>query len=360
MISRNTIDQIRELSIKDVVSKYVDNLKPSGSSFKAKSPFSDEKTPSFYVVPSKQIFKDFSTGKGGDCITFVMEHEKLSYPLAVKEICREFGIAVEDDYEAPDPKEVERIEMLYKINQAAAAKYADQLYMMDGNDRVIFNTVADEIIRREYTHETVMQWQIGYAPDEWQFLTSLIIPKGNYQYGVDLGLIKTKAERNYDTFRHRLIFPIHNERGRIAGFGGRHLNNAVKTHTSGDIIKYINSPESDIYKKNKTLYGLFYAIPGIKKAEHANVTEGYTDVISMHQAGFTNTIGTCGTSLTDDQVTLLKRYTQKVMLVYDGDKAGINATSRSIDMFLAQGFEVQVCPLPDGKDPDDFVRMFKG
>jgi DNA primase len=359
MISRNTIDQIRELSIVDVVGKYV-TLKKAGSTYKALSPFVNEKTPSFYVVPQKQIFKDFSTGKGGDCITFVMEHENLTYPLAVKAICRDFNITVEDDYEAPvqDPKEVDRIEMLYKINLATARKYAKLLYRMDGK-HPLFNVVADELIRREFSEETVIQWQIGYAPDEWRFLTDLLVPKGNYQYGIDLGLIRTKGERNYDAFRHRLIFPIQDERGRIVAFGGRHLNGAVATKTQGDVIKYINSPESDIYHKSKTLYGLFHAIPGIRKAGFANVTEGYTDVISMHQAGFNNTIGTCGTSLTDEQITLLKRYTQKVVLVYDGDKAGIAASSRAINMFLAQGFEVDVLPLPDGKDPDDFVRMFK-
>ncbi|MES2287881.1 MAG: DNA primase [Bacteroidota bacterium] len=359
MISRNTIDQIRELSIVDVIGRYVGDLKKAGSSYRAKSPFTDEKTPSFYVVPQKQIFKDFSTGKGGDCITFVMEFKNLNYPLAVKEICSDFNITVEDDYEAPvrDPQETERIEMLYKINQATARKYAQFLYTMDGSHPQ-FNHVADEIIRRQFTEETVIQWQIGYAPDMWHYLTDLLVNKGNYQHGFDLGLIKTKGERNYDTYRHRLIFPIQDERGRIVSFGGRHLNGAIATQTDGDVIKYINGPESPVYNKSKTLYGLFHAMPGIRKAGYAHVTEGYTDVISMHQAGFNNTIGTCGTSLTDDQVTLLKRYTQKVVLVFDGDKAGIAATGRAIDMFLAQGFEVDVLPLPEGKDPDDFVRMF--
>jgi len=360
MISRNTIDQIRELSIVDVIGKYVGDLKKAGSSYRAKSPFTDEKTPSFYVVPQKQIFKDFSTGKGGDCITFVMEFKNLNYPQAVKEICSDFNITVEDDYEAPvrDAQETERIEMLYKINQATARKYAEFLYTMDAGHPQ-FHYVADEIIRRQFTEETVIQWQIGYAPDMWRYLNDLLLNKGNYQHGFDLGLIKTKGERNYDTYRHRLIFPIQDERGRIVSFGGRHLNGAIATQTEGDVIKYINGPESPVYNKSKTLYGLFHAMPGIRKSGYAHVTEGYTDVISMHQAGFNNTIGTCGTSLTDDQVTLLKRYTQKVVLVFDGDKAGIAATSRAIDMFLAQGFEVvDVLPLPEGKDPDDFVRMF--
>jgi DNA primase len=357
MISRNTIDKIRELPIKEVVSNYVTDLKPAGETFKAKSPFTNEKTASFYVVPDKQLFKDFSTGKGGDCITFVMEHEKLGYVDAVKEICKQFNITLESDTAPPDPKEVERIEMLYKINYAAARKYAKNLWTMDGKHPA-FNVVVEEIQRRDFSEETMMQWQIGYAPDEWKYLTSLLIPKGNFQYGLDTGLVKTKNGNNYDAFRHRLMFPVADERGRIVAFGGRHLKGAIVTHSDSDVIKYINSSESAVYHKSKTLYGLFHAIPHIRKTGFAYLTEGYTDVISMHQVSFNNTVGTCGTSLTEDQVTLLKRYTQNVNLVFDGDKAGHTATLRSIDMFLMQGFEVQVTTLPDGKDPDDFIRTF--
>lgn len=358
MISRNTIDAINLLPIKEVIEKYVIGLKPAGqTTFKCKSPFTNEKTPSFYVVCHKNFFKDFSTGKGGGAITFVMEHLKFEYVQAVKEICKEFNIDLEDDGQIPDPKEVERMDMLYKVNRAAARKYAEEFYLM-AITHPLFEILNEEILRRQFSIDTVIQWQIGYAPDQWRFLTDLLVPKGNYQFGFDLGLIKTKGERNYDAFRHRLMFPIPDERGQIVGFGGRHLNGAIQTQSEGDVIKYINSPESPVYTKSKVLYGLFQAIPGIRKAGFANVTEGYTDVISMHQAGFNNTVGTCGTSLTSDQVSLLKRYTQNVTLIYDGDKAGIAASLRAIDMFLMQGFEVQVVPLPNGKDPDDFVRMF--
>lgn len=360
MISQDTIDEIIRLPIKDVVGHYID-LKPAGHSLKACSPFSNEKTPSFYVVPSKNIFKDFSTGKGGGGIRFVMEHLKLSYPLAVKEICNEFNITFQDDFKTsapPDPSVIERIELLYKLNMAAAKKYCKILYTMP-ESHTMFPIIDAELKRRNITEEIIMQWQLGYAPDDWKFLATMLIAKGHYQNGIDLGLIKTKNSNNYDTFRHRLMIPIIDERGRVVSFGGRELPGAVVTATDSKGMKYINGPETDVYVKSRTLFGLYQAIPAIQRLGYAILTEGYFDVISMHIANCDNTVGTCGTAVTPDQVSLLKRYTQKVMFAYDGDKAGISATNRSIDLFLAQGFEVEVLPLPAGKDPDDFVRMFK-
>lgn len=351
MIARETIDAIQQLPIVDVVAKfYSGELKRTGATYRGKSPWADEKTPSFYVVPAKNIFKDFSSGHGGGAINFVMLQNSLSYPLAVKEICKEFGIKIEEDANGHDPKETEFTEQLYVVNRAAARRYSELLWNLDGN-RSHFHTVADEIIRREFTDESLTTWQIGYAPDAWDYLKSIMIEKGFYQHGIELGLIKTKADRTYDVFRHRIMFPIHDERGHIVAFGGRRLREE-------DNPKYLNSADSRIYTKSKVLYGLHFAIHSICKSGYARLVEGYTDVISMHQAGYTNTVGSCGTSLTPEQVNLLKRYTKKVIVLMDGDEAGQKAADRCIDLFLDEGFQIDLVPLPDRKDPDDFVRMF--
>lgn len=353
MISRNTIDAIQQLPIKDVVDKfYKGDLKRMGSSYRGHSPWSDEKTPSFYVVPAKNIFKDFSSGHGGGAVNFVMLTQNLSYPIAVKEIAKEFSIKIEEDANGHDPKEAESIEELYKINRSAARKYNEVLWnklnqsFCDFDDKELLKT----IFRRWFTEETICQWQIGYAPKSYDFLYSIAKEKALCEPCLELGLLR-KKDNIYDSFRHRIIFPIHDERGRIVGFGGRRLNEE-------DNPKYLNSSESRIFIKSKVLYGLHFAIHAIRKSGYARLVEGYTDVISMHQAGFTNTVGSCGTSLTTDQVKLLKRYTNKVIVIMDGDDPGQNAADRCIDLFLDEGFQTDLVPLPEGKDPDDFVRMF--
>lgn len=360
MISRDTIDEVHKLPILEVVTRfYRDPLKSSGHSFRGKSPWTDERTPSFYVVPRKNIFKDFSSGYGGGPINFVMQHEKLVYVDAIKAICKAFNLPITYDENTADPDEAEFIEQLYTVNRATARRYAEQLLEMDGR-HPHFNLVAGEILRREFTDETILQWQIGYAPDSWNFLSELMIPKGYHRHGTELGLIRSKEGRTYDVLRHRIVFPIVDERGQVVAFGGRYLPGA--THFTEDPAdkppKYINTAESKIYNKSRMLYGLYYAVHAIQKSGYARVVEGYTDVISLHQAGFCNTVGTCGTALTEEQVKLLSRYTKKAVLIFDGDDAGIRAADRCIDMFLAAGFELQICPLPEGKDPDDFVRMF--
>lgn len=360
MISRNTIDEVHALPILDVVGKfYRDNLKPNGSSFRGKSPWTDEKTPSFYVVPPKNLFKDFSSGNGGGPINFVMLHEKLTYMQAIKELCKAFNIRIEEDANGADPTETEFIEQLYTINRATARRYAEMFMDMDATNPH-FDLVAGEILRREFTDETLVQWQIGYAPDQWNYLSQILVQKGFHMHGTDLGLIRTKEGRTYDVFRHRLIFPIVDECGQVVAFGGRYLPAAThaREDTTNKPAKYINSPESKIYRKSRTLYGLYYAIHAIRKEGYARIVEGYTDVISFHQAGFCNTVGSCGTALTEDQVKLLSRYTKKVIVIFDPDDAGIKAADRCIDLFLSHGFELQVCQLPEGKDPDDFVRMY--
>jgi DNA primase len=345
MISPSTIEAVRELSIVDVVSHFDVDLKKAGANYRAVSPFSNEKTPSFYVVPSKGIFKDFSSGRGGNGVKFVMEKEGLGYVDAIKEICKKFSIQVEYEVNGHPKEYYDEIETLYKINEAAANLYAKQLLEIDGCHPAFHELIN----KRRFSPDTILQWQIGFAPgavsnqytpEKWNFLCEVMVPKGFYQQGIDLGLIKTTSGRNYDTFRSRIMFPIVDHYGRTVGFGGR--------ATSADDLnpKYINSGESKIFNKSRVLYGLNFAAQAIRKKGYANLTEGYTDVISFHQADQTNTVGTCGTALTDEQAKLLRKYTNKVVLIYDPDKAGQDAAANNINLLSAQGFQTSIVPLP--------------
>jgi DNA primase len=362
MISLSTIDRVRELSIVDVVSHYVNDLKKAGTSYSAKSPFTEEKTASFYVVPQKNIFKCFSSGKGGSAINFVMEFTGKPFPQAVEEIAKAHHIAVEYENNGQQPKEYyDEVERLYKINQATANRYAEMLLEVDAHHEA-FKELID---KRRFSADTIVQWKIGYAPgdiaeyrpERWRFLAETLVQKGLYEPGVELGLIKTKGNVNYDVFRNRIIFPIIDHQDRHVGFGAR----ALKADQYN--AKYLNSPESRVFNKSKILFGLNFAAGAIRKQGFVNLMEGYTDVISFHQAGLTNSVGTCGTALTEDQCKLLKRYTNKVVLFGDGDRAGQAAVLRSIDILMGAGFQTSVVPMPEveGKskvDPDDLTRMF--
>lgn len=373
MISQSTIDRIKELAINEVIAHYVD-LKKAGSSYRGKSPWNDENTPSFYVVPAKGIFKDFSSGKAGDAITFVMEHKNLTYPEAIKEIAGKVGERVEYDEKPTEEQktEHERREILLKVNAAAARKYHQLLMaprLIDFRADAAIDAIG-EMIKRQFTIDTIIQWQIGYAPgnvangykpNAWKFITELVGDRSR-QEAHDVGLIQTKNGHTYDVFRHRVMYPIHDHHGRVVGFGGRALQEDQYN------AKYINTAETKVFDKKKTLYGLHFAGAAIRKVKHANLVEGYCDVISMHQAGFNNTVGTCGTALTEEQCKLLRKYTDKVVLFLDGDKAGQDATLRAIDLLVQHGFQTGVVPMPAGdelpegvkiKDPDDLVRYFK-
>lgn len=371
MISQSTIERIKELPVQEVLSHYVD-LKKAGTTWKAKSPFADEKTASFYVVPSKNIFKDFSTGKGGDAIKFVMEFTGKSFPDAVKEIADKCGERIEYD-ELPEEEQNKALdkELLYKLNEAAAKRFAEQLHLADpvvkeGYLKAPHPSFCELIERRRYTPDTILQWQIGYAPGKveggfdpsaWRFLTDLVGDK-NRAGALELGLIVEKNGHTYDFFRNRIMYPIHNHYGRIVAFGGRAL--VVDEYNA----KYINSPDSKLFHKEETLFGLHFAIKPIHQSEYAFLMEGYTDVISFHQAGYANTVGTCGTALTEKQCKLLQRYTRKVCLLRDGDEAGKKATLRDIDMLYSFGFQVTVLPVPefdDGRkvDADEMTRLFQ-
>lgn len=359
MISAATIDRVQDLSIVEIVSHYVD-LKKAGSSFRANSPFTNEKTPSFYVVPSKNIFKCFSSGKGGGSIAFVMAYEKLTYPQAIESICNKAGIKVEYEQNGHPKEYYDEIELLYKCNQATANYYSAVLMDVDGRHPAFIELIN----KRRYTADTILQWGLGYAPGDvsgeytpakWNFLSSTIINTGRYAQAIELGLIKTKNEVNYDAFRHRIIFPVLDHNGRYVGFGAR----ALKADNYN--AKYLNSSDSRVFNKSRVLYGLHFAAQAIRKMGYANLMEGYTDVISFHQVGQVNSVGTCGTSLTDDQCKLLKRYTDKVVMFGDSDAAGQDAVIRSINLLMKFGFQTSVVPMPDlGRkvDPDELTRMF--
>lgn len=354
MITPESIDRIKSLPVLDVVRHYVDDLKKNGANYKARSPFTEEKTPSFYVVPAKNIFKCFSSGKGGDAIKFVMELRSITWIEAIKEIANVTGERLE--YVTADPateREQDDRENLYKINEAAALQYVKQLMETDGT-HVAFREVID---KRLFTPDTIAQWQIGYAPDQWQFLTDKLKEKALIGPGLEVGLIKEKDQRHYDVFRHRVMYPIHDTWGRVVGFGGRHLA------PDANNPKYMNTGETKLFNKSKVLYGLHFAAWAIRKRGYANLVEGYTDVISFHQAGQANTVGTCGTSLTDDQCQLLRKYTGRVVIFPDSDPAGEKSALRSIDLLMKHGFETGVVPLPEVPghkiDPDEFTRMYK-
>lgn len=349
MIPKHIIDQIFEAArIEDVIGDFV-NLKKSGSSLKGLSPFADEKTPSFMVSPVKQIFKDFSSGKGGNVVTFLMEHDHYSYPEALKVLAKRYNIEIPEEEEmSPEQKEEQsERESLYVINNYAQTYFANQLWETDEGKSVALGYFKE----RGFTEKTIKKFNLGYNPEGWENLVKASKEEGyKTEYLVKVGLAKQKEERVYDTYRGRVIFPIHNLSGRVIGFGGRTLK------ADKNIPKYINSPESIIYNKSQTLYGIFQSKSEIIKQDNCLLVEGYTDVISLHQNGIENVVASSGTSLTEGQIRLIKRYTSNVTVLYDGDAAGIKASFRGIDMLLSQGLNIKVVSFPNGEDPDSFAQ----
>lgn len=350
MIPKHIIDQIFEAArIEEVIGEFV-NLKRSGSNLKGLSPFTDEKTPSFMVSPGKQIFKDFSSGKGGNVVTFLMEHEHYSYPEALKFLAKRYNIEIPEDKELTDEEKQEQSEResLYIVNNYAQDFFAEQLWETDEGKSVGLSYFKE----RGFSEETIKFFKLGYNPEGWTHFTDAAKEAGyKEEYLVQTGLSKKKDTRVYDAYRGRVMFPIHNLSGRVIGFGGRTLK------TDKNIPKYINSPESLIYDKSKTLYGIYQAKGEIIKHDQCYLVEGYTDVISLHQAGVKNAVASSGTALTEQQIRLIKRYTQNVTILYDGDAAGIKASFRGIDMILKQGLNVRIVLFPDGEDPDSFAQQ---
>lgn len=348
LITQETIQKIMDTArIEEVIGDFV-TLKKAGSNFKGLSPFSNEKTPSFMVSPAKQIFKDFSSSKGGSVITFLMEHEQFTYPEALRYLAKRYNIEVEEtgQSEEEQAKRTER-ESMFLVNQFANEYFQDQLWKDDTGRAIGFSYFKE----RGYTDETIKDFQLGYSQDGYQVFADHAIEKGYQLEFLDkVGLVKVDGERKIDRFRGRVMFPILSHTGRVLGFGGRILKKDAKA------AKYLNSPESDIYHKSKILYGIYQAKTAIARADECFLVEGYTDVISLHQAGIKNVVASSGTALTVDQILLVKRYTRNITLLYDGDPAGIKASLRGIDLILEQGMHVQTVLFPEGEDPDSFAK----
>ena len=348
-IPPNIIDDILQTArIEEVIGEFV-QLKRAGSSLKGLSPFTEEKTPSFMVSPPKQIFKCFSTGKGGNVVSFLMELEQFSYPEALKWLAQKYNIEIPEDREQT-PEELAQTterDSLFIINEFAQKHFVHNMFETD-EGRAIGKSYFTE---RGFREDIIRKFQLGYCLDNGSDFTETAIKKGYKQdYLEKVGLTKVKENRRFDFFRGRVMFPIHSISGRILGFGGRTLK------ADKNIAKYFNSPESIIYNKSKILYGLYFAKGPIIKQDECFLVEGYTDVISMHQSGIENVVASSGTALTKDQIKLIKRYTNNITILYDGDAAGIKASFRGIDLILEEGMNVKVVLFPDGDDPDSYSR----
>jgi DNA primase len=348
MISQETIQKILDtVQIEEVVGDFV-TLKKAGSNFKGLSPFSNEKSPSFMVSPAKQIFKDFSSGKGGSAVTFLMEHEQYTYPEALRFLATKYNIEIEETAQTAEViADREERESLFLVNDFANNYFQNQLWE-DPKGRSIALSYFQE---RGFSDETIKTFQLGYSPDGYQVFTDHALKSAHtLEFLSKVGLTKVDGERKIDRFRGRVMFPILSHTGRVLGFGGRILNKDTKT------AKYLNSPESIIYYKSKILYGIFHAKGYIAKADECFLVEGYTDVISLYQADVKNVVSSSGTALTVDQILLIKRFTKNITLLYDGDPAGIKASLRGIDLILEQGMNVRVVLFPDGEDPDSYSK----
>jgi len=348
-IPTHIIDTILQTArIEEVIGEYV-NLKRAGSNLKGLSPFTDEKTPSFVVSPAKQIFKCFSTGKGGTVVTFLMEKEHYSYPEALKWLAGKYNIEIPEEKPAT-PEELAAIserESLHIINEFAKDFFSNNLHESEEGKAIGLSYFQE----RGFRNDIIKKFQLGYCLNKSDDFTKAALNK-NYklEYLEKVGLVKSKDERYFDFFRGRVMFPIHSITGRTLGFGGRTL------FTDKKIAKYFNSPESIIYNKSEILYGLYFAKGEIIKYDNCYLCEGYTDVISMHQAGIENVVSSSGTSLTKEQIKLIKRYTDNITILYDGDAAGIKASFRGIDLILQEGMNVNVILFPEGEDPDSYSK----
>lgn len=333
--------------IEEVVGEFV-RLKRRGSNMVGLCPFHQEKTPSFSVSPAKGIFKCFGCGKAGDAARFIMEHEHMSYPEALKWLANKYQIEVEEREQSPEEAAaLNERDRMYNLN-AFARDYFSSMLFDSGEGRSVALSYLKE---RDFREAVVKKFQLGYNPDQKDAL-SIHARKNGYPEELLLatGLSTGSPERLYDRFQGRVIFPIHNLTGKVIGFGGRVLSSDKSK------AKYLNSPESEVYSKSKTLYGIYFAKNAIIRNDSCLLVEGYTDVISMHQAGIEHVVASSGTSLTTEQIRLIKRYTNNITILFDGDKAGINASLRGIDMILEEGLNVRVLLFPEGDDPDSFVR----
>ena len=317
MISQTTIDNVFETArVEEVIGDFV-VLKKSGSNFKGLSPFSDERTPSFMVSPAKQLWKDFSSGKGGSVVSFLMEHEHFSYPEAIKYLANKYGIEVEETERTDEQKE----KATQKENLFIVSDYAKEYF-----HKTLLNVEEGKAIglsyfkERGFTQETIEKFSLGYSLDKWDAFTNTAIKKGyQLEFLEKTGLTIVKGEKQFDRFKGRVIFPIQSMSGRTLGFGGRILTNDKKA------AKYLNSPESDIYHKSDVLYGLYQAKSVISKEDNCYLVEGYTDVLQFNQSGIINVVSSSGTALTPNQIRLINRLTKNITVLYDGDDASFNS-----------------------------------
>ena len=349
MISRTTIDNVFSTArVEEVIGDFV-QLKKSGSNYKGLSPFTDERSPSFMVSPVKQIWKDFSSGKGGNVVAFLMEHEHFTYPEAIRYLAKKYGIEIEETEQTSEEKEHQNErESLYLVNEFANKYFQKTLLKTDPGQAIGLSYFKE----RGFTEDTIKKFQLGYSLDDWQAFTDEALGAGySLEYLEKTGLTIVKEEKTFDRFKGRVMFPIHSMSGRVLGFGGRILTSDKKA------AKYLNSPESEIYHKSKILYGIFHAKQSIAKEDNCYLVEGYTDVIQFHQTGIKNVVASSGTALTSEQIRLINRLTQNITVLFDGDAAGIRASIRGIDLILEQGMNVRVCSFPPGEDPDSFARQ---
>lgn len=358
MIAKATIDQVYETArLEEVIGDFV-QLKKSGANFKGLSPFTDERSPSFMVSPVKQIWKDFSSGKGGNVIAFLMEHEHFTYPEAIKYVAKKYNIEVEETERTDGQKqEANQRESMYLVSEFAQKHFSEMLWDTELGKAIGLSYFKE----RAFTEETIKKFQLGYCLDQWDGFTKAALDKGyklDYLDQTGLTIVKEDSQnpnnsRTFDRFKGRVMFPIHSMSGRVLGFGGRIIKNDKKA------AKYLNSPESDIYHKSKVLYGIYFSKQAIAKEDNCYLVEGYTDVIQFYQRGIENVVSSSGTALTAEQIRLINRLTKNITVLFDGDAAGLRASVRGIDLILEQGMNVKVCTFPDAQDPDSFAKNNK-
>ena len=348
MISKSTIENVFETArVEEVIGDFV-NLKRAGSNLKGLSPFVDEKSPSFMVSPVKQIWKDFSSGKGGNVVTFLMEHEHFTYPEAIKFLARKYNIEIEETVQTDeDAAMANEKESMYLVSEFAQKYFHNTLLNVEEGKAIGLSYFKE----RGFTSETIKKFGLGYSPEAWDAFTKEALGKGyKLEYLDKTGLSIVKEDKQFDRFKGRVMFPIQSMSGRVLGFGGRILTNDKKA------AKYLNSPESEIYHKSKVLYGIFHAKQAIAKQDNCYLVEGYTDVIQFNQAGIENVVASSGTALTPDQIRLVSRLTKNITVLFDGDAAGLRASVRGIDLILEADMNVRVCAFPEGEDPDSFAK----
>ncbi len=348
MISKATIDTVFETArVEEVIGDFV-QLKRAGSNFKGLSPFSDERSPSFMVSPVKQIWKDFSSGKGGNSVAFLMEHEHFTYPEAIRYLAKKYNIEIEETVQTDEEKANTDVrESMYLVSEFAKNYFQDTLLNTEEGKAIGYSYFKE----RGFTNETIKKFALGYSPEAWDAFTKEALGKGyKLEFLESTGLTIPRDDRPFDRFKGRVMFPIQSMSGRVLGFGGRILTNDKKA------AKYLNSPESDIYHKSKVLYGIYQAKQAIAKQNNCFLVEGYTDVIQFNQSGIENVVSSSGTALTPDQIRLINRLTKNVTVLFDGDAAGLRASIRGIDLILEEGMNVRVCEFPEGEDPDSFAK----